>query len=69
MKVIKAQVQLNEGADVVVLWVDLPSPILGALDYSKLTVTFSTTYDYGAKYVEKHFGIKPEIINRRWDKK
>jgi hypothetical protein len=75
MKVLKAMVQLSEGADTVILLVELPNPFTcdsdiprGPRSDANLTVHFDAPYDKGTEYVEKHFGIKPEIINRRWNK-
>ncbi len=70
MKVFKAQVQLTEGCDKIILWTSKPNPFGEGVDKptveGMLTMSFEAPHDSGATYVERNFNVTPEMINRRW---
>ena len=57
LKFTHASVILNSGADLIILYTELPVS-------EPLAVRFNAAYDKGADYVRKHFGIEPKIIPR-----
>jgi hypothetical protein len=63
IKIEKATVVLNVGADHCMLHTNLPSPFPKVTEQN-LILEFSTEYDKGVEYVRKVFGIEPEIIKR-----
>ena len=68
MKILNAKVLLTNAMDNVVIYTDMPCPLVKEALPSQepLALLFHTTYDTGAEYVRKNFGIEPEIQNTRF---
>ena len=64
VKIENITILLSRGTDKVLLFTNLPSPIL--CDTGNLVLTFDATYDTAKKYVANHFpDIPVTIINGR----
>ena len=65
LTILKAQVLLRVGTDLVFLQVDKPSPFPLCVDDSPLHLTFEVLCNHGAEYCKTNFGVDPEIIDTR----
>lgn len=68
LKITRATVLLNVGADCCILWTDLPSSMPKVTEQN-LSLRFDAEYDKGAEYIRNTFGIEPEVISARPSKK
>lgn len=59
---IKAMVLFGQGADLVYLTTDKPSPF--PMYNDPLTLSFECTAGTGEEYVKKHFNLSPEMVSR-----
>ena len=66
LTVLKAQVLLRMGTDLVSLQVDKPSPFPPDVDDSPLHLTFEVVSNHGVEYCRTNFGVDPEIIDTRY---
>lgn len=63
IEIIRATVVEREySTDKVILSTTLPSPFPPEVDNQPLSIIFETRKGDGADYVQKHFGIEPEVI-------
>lgn len=65
MTILKAQVLLRVGTDLVSLQVDKPSPFPAYVDDSPLHLSFEVVSNHGVEYCKTNFGIDPEVIDTR----
>jgi hypothetical protein len=67
MEIKSITVLLTHGTDKVFIKTELPCPYVLAYspEQTPLQLDFEATYDTGADYVRRVFGIEPEIINGR----
>ena len=65
MKILKAQVLIRFGTDLVCLEVDKPSPFPPGVADDNLHMQFEVQANKGVTYCKEHLGIEPEIINGR----
>jgi hypothetical protein len=65
--VIKAEVLLRDGTDLVSLTIDKPYPgvLVGIKNLPTLRLQFEVVRGHGVDYCQEHFGIFPDIINTR----
>lgn len=65
LKVIKCQVLLRIGTDLVSLTVDKPSPFPKVVSDEPLHMSFEVTANKGVEYCKKVFGLDAEVIDTR----
>jgi hypothetical protein len=67
IKIKSISIVLTHGTDRVYVKTDLPCPysLAGQREQAPLQLDFDATYDTGAEYCRKVFGIEPTVINGR----
>lgn len=69
IEIVKAEVLLRDGTDLVLIVLDKPYPfpdaVRGVKNPPMLRMQFEVVRGHGVDYCQQHFGIFPDIINIR----